>query len=228
MSRACSTSKLRPPPIESKIWPAFVRASSAVDASCINPAFPRPPLRTCALIAHGSPTFSNAPSTSDTSLTSLPLGMAMPASSKSSLAWYSNSFKTSYAPLAAVPGPVGTQKLIFGRDDRRYGPGHLGYVQEVLVGQVFVDVVPGPAAAPHGEREAETVVEAPPVAEDLALVYQQTANVHLQPDPLYVRLARGVQPARMSPAHIVEDLSGKIQRFIEVRCLANGKDHREL
>src|ERR671917_1584749 len=228
MSKACSTSRLRLSSIESKIWPAFVRASLAVVASCINPAFPRPPQRTCALIAHGNPTTFNASSTWDTSLTSLPLGTAMPASSKSSLAWYSNSFTTTTLPLASVPGPVGTQKLVLGWDDLRYGPGNPGDVQEVPVGQVLVDVVPGPATAPHREREAKTVVEASPVAEDLNLVYQQTADVHLQPDPLYVRLARGVQPARVSPAHIVKASPREIQRLVEVRCLVNGEDHREL
>src|SRR3712207_247232 len=171
MPRPCSTSRLRPLPIESKIWPAFVRASSAVDASFINPAFPRPPRRTCALIAHGSPTSSKVPSSSATSFTNVPLGTGMPTSSKSSLAWYSNSFTTCTLPLAAVPGPVGTQKLFLSWHDLRYGPGDPGDVQEVSVGQVFVDVVPGPTAPSHGEREAEAVVEATPVAEDLDLVY---------------------------------------------------------
>src|SRR5215207_9335339 len=103
--------------------------------------------------------------------TSFPLGMGIPASWKSSLAWCSNSFMASYtSSLVAVPGPVRPQKLFLGRNHLRDEPRYPCDVQEVLVGEVLVDVVPGPAPASHRERKVQAVVEATPVAEDLDLV----------------------------------------------------------
>src|SRR2546421_2742614 len=73
------------------ICSAARRASSAVFASLIPPAFPRPPTGTCALTATG-PSFEKAAAASSALRATMPGGMAMPREARTSLAWYSRSF----------------------------------------------------------------------------------------------------------------------------------------
>ena len=75
------------------IWPAAARASSAVLASLMPPALPRPPTGTCALTATG-PSFSNAATASSGLRATMPGGIAMPSEDITSLAWYSRSFNS--------------------------------------------------------------------------------------------------------------------------------------
>src|SRR5256885_17095669 len=73
---------------------AAFRASSAVFASLMPPALPRPPTGTCALTATG-PSLENAATASSGVRATMPGGMGMPSEASTSLAWYSRSFKCS-------------------------------------------------------------------------------------------------------------------------------------
>src|SRR5438552_15723733 len=74
------------------ICSAARRASSAVFASLMPPAFPRPPTGTCALTATG-PSFEKAAPASSALRAIMPGGIAMPRDPSTSFAWYSRSFK---------------------------------------------------------------------------------------------------------------------------------------
>src|SRR2546423_3815811 len=69
-------------------------ASSAVLASLMPPALPRPPTGTCALTATG-PSLENAATASSGVRATMPGGIGMPSEASTSLAWYSRSFKCS-------------------------------------------------------------------------------------------------------------------------------------
>src|SRR2546422_10243974 len=71
---------------------AAFRASSAVFASLMPPALPRPPTGTCALTATG-PSLENAATASSGVRATMPGGIGMPSEASASLAWYSRSFK---------------------------------------------------------------------------------------------------------------------------------------
>src|SRR4029077_19998284 len=70
---------------------AAARASSAVCASLMPPAFPRPPTGTCAFTATG-PSLAYAAAASSGVRATAPGGTAMPSHDRTSLAWYSRSF----------------------------------------------------------------------------------------------------------------------------------------
>src|SRR6266446_2134064 len=74
------------------ICAAAARASSAVFASLMPPALPRPPTGTCALTARG-PSFAKACAASSGVRATMPAGIGMPSEARTSLAWYSRSFK---------------------------------------------------------------------------------------------------------------------------------------
>src|SRR6267143_747412 len=74
------------------ICAAALRASSAVFASLMPPALPRPPTGTCALTATG-PSLANAATASSGVRATMPGGIGMPREASTSLAWYSRSFK---------------------------------------------------------------------------------------------------------------------------------------
>src|SRR2546422_5125572 len=74
------------------ICAAALRASSAVFASLMPPALPRPPTGTCALTATG-PSLEKAATASSGVRATMPGGIGMPSEASASLAWYSRSFK---------------------------------------------------------------------------------------------------------------------------------------
>src|SRR5207245_740909 len=74
------------------ICAAALRASSAVFASLMPPALPRPPTGTCALTATG-PSLEKAATASSGVRATMPSGIGMPSEARTSLAWYSRSFK---------------------------------------------------------------------------------------------------------------------------------------
>src|SRR3989449_2272200 len=71
---------------------AALGASSAVFASLMPPALPRPPTGTCALTATG-PSLEKAATASSGVRATMPGGIGMPSEARTSLAWYSRSFK---------------------------------------------------------------------------------------------------------------------------------------
>src|SRR3989454_8563816 len=73
---------------------AAFRASSAVFASLMPRAFPRPPTGPCALTATGR-SVENAATASSGVRATMPGGIGMPSKASTSLAWYSRSFKCS-------------------------------------------------------------------------------------------------------------------------------------
>src|SRR6202158_4529052 len=75
------------------ICDAACRASSGELASLMPPALPRPPTGTCALTATG-PSSRQAAAASSGVRATLPGGMGMPSEARTSLAWYSRSFKS--------------------------------------------------------------------------------------------------------------------------------------
>src|SRR2546421_3507969 len=77
------------------IWAAALRASSAVFASLMPPALPRPPTGTCAFTATG-PSLAKAAEASSGVRATMPGGIGMPREASTSLAWYSRSFKCSW------------------------------------------------------------------------------------------------------------------------------------
>src|SRR3989442_15768799 len=74
------------------ICAAALRASSAVFASLMPPALPRPPTGICALTATG-PSLEKAATASSGVRATMPGGIGMPSEARTSLAWYSRSFK---------------------------------------------------------------------------------------------------------------------------------------
>ena len=72
-----------------RIASALSRASSALAAILIPPAFPRPPIFTCALITAGKPTFSAAATASSTVRAGMPDGTGISWRAKSCFPWYS-------------------------------------------------------------------------------------------------------------------------------------------
>src|SRR5579859_4558400 len=87
------------------ICAAAERASSGVLASLIPPALPRPPTGTCALTATG-PSCEHAAAASSGVRATRPGGIAMPSDERTSLAWYSRSFKSRLSVLAQRDPPV--------------------------------------------------------------------------------------------------------------------------
>src|SRR5439155_5554817 len=75
------------------ICAAALRASSAVLASLMPPALPRPPTGTCAFTATG-PSLEKAAAASEELRATIPGGIGMPREARISLAWYSRSFKS--------------------------------------------------------------------------------------------------------------------------------------
>src|SRR5579864_5577772 len=87
------------------IFRAASRASSGVLARMMPPALPRPPTGTWALTATG-PSAEQAAAASSGVRATLPGGIAMPSEARSSLAWYSRSFKSRLSVLATSEGDV--------------------------------------------------------------------------------------------------------------------------
>src|SRR5579864_1704595 len=87
------------------IFRAASRASSGVLARMMPPALPRPPTGTWALTATG-PRAEHAAAASSGVRATLPGGIAMPSEARSSLAWYSRSFKSRLSVLAQREAPV--------------------------------------------------------------------------------------------------------------------------
>src|SRR6266851_6977060 len=85
------------------ICAAAARASSGVRASLMPPALPRPPTGTWALTATG-PSSAHAAAASAGVRATLPGGIAMPSEARTSLAWYSRSFKLSRGLWGRVEG----------------------------------------------------------------------------------------------------------------------------
>src|SRR5437588_6017976 len=108
MSRAASqytSGTLKPLMSIPMICSAACRASSALRASLIPPALPRPPTGTWAFTASG-PIFSNAAAASSALRATTPGGIGMPSDARTSLAWYSRSFKSAITVLAQAQPPI--------------------------------------------------------------------------------------------------------------------------
>src|SRR5512133_4372811 len=92
-----------------RIASAAARASSSSWATLMPPAFPRPPIFTCALMTHGKPISLAAATASSTVRAWRPSGTGMSWRAKSCLPWYSSRSMSGaglYTPAAARRRPA--------------------------------------------------------------------------------------------------------------------------